>query len=173
MVFPALAHSFFLLGTNEEFGWRGIAQPLLQRKMSPFWAGITVGIIWATWHLPVFLFGGGVQYSAWPIVPFFGGVIALSVILTPMFNSARGSLLIAYLYHFQMMNPIFPDGQPWDSLIFGLAAVVIVVLNRRTMFKKGFGVTEVLYPEETSDLSGLEEDPETDEMVKSLLSTAG
>lgn len=172
-VFPALVQSLFLLGTIEEFGWRGLLQPLLQRKMAPIWAGLIVGIVWATWHLPVFLFGGGVQYSAWPVVPFFGGVIALSVILTPMFNSARGSLLIAYLYHFQMMNPIFPDGQPWDSLIFGLAAVVIVVLNRRTMFKKGFGVTEVLYPEETSDLSGLEEDPETDEMVKNLLSTAG
>jgi membrane protease YdiL (CAAX protease family) len=152
-VFPALVQSLFLLGTMEEFGWRGLLQPLLQRKMAPFWAGSIVGVIWATWHLPVFLFGGGVQYSAWPILPFFGGVIALSVILTPMFNSARGSLLIAYLYHFQMMNPIFPDAQPWDSLVFGLTAVVIVVLNRRAMFNKGYGVTEVLYLEEGSDRS--------------------
>jgi hypothetical protein len=142
--------------------------------MAPFWAGLIEGIIWATWHLPVFLFGGGVQYSAWPVVPFMGGVIALSVILTPMFNSSRGSLLIAFLYHFQMMNPIFPDGQPWDSLVFALAAVVIVILNRRTMFKKGSGFTEVLYPEETSEISGLEEDPETaDEMAKKAFSTAG
>ena len=75
-VFPALLQSLFLLGTMEEFGWRGILQPLLQRKMAPIWAGLIVGIIWATWHLPAFLFGGGVQYSAWPVVPFFGGVIA-------------------------------------------------------------------------------------------------
>jgi membrane protease YdiL (CAAX protease family) len=147
LVFPALAQGLFLLGTMEEFGWRGVAQPLLQRKLAPFWAGLVVGIIWATWHLPVFLFGGGVQYGAWSVVPFFGGVIALSIILTPMFNSARGSLLIAYLYHFQMMNPIFPDAQPWDNLLFGIAAVVIVILNRHTMFKKGAGVTEVLMPE--------------------------
>jgi hypothetical protein len=64
-----------------------------------------------------------------------------------MFNSARGSLLIAYLYHFQMMNPIIPDAQPWENILFGIAAVVIVILNRRTMFKKGAGVTEVLMPE--------------------------
>ena len=147
LVFPALAQGLFLLGTMEEFGWRGIAQPLLQRKLAPFWAGLVVGIIWATWHLPVFLFGGGVQYGAWSVVPFFGGVIALSIILTPMFNSSRGSLLIAYLYHFQMMNPIFPDAQPWDNLLFAIAAVVIVILNRHTMFKKGAGVTEVLMPE--------------------------
>ena len=146
-VFPALVSAFFL-GTLEEFGWRGIAQPLLQRKLAPFWAGLIVGIIWAAWHIPAFLLSG-VQYSTWSAVPFFGGVIALAVILTPMFNSARGSLLIAYLYHFQMMNPIWPDAQPWDNLLFAIVAVVIVILNRRTMFKKGTGVTEVLYPEET------------------------
>jgi membrane protease YdiL (CAAX protease family) len=147
LVLPALAHAFFL-GTIEEFGWRGVALPLLQRKLAPFWAGLVVGIIWAAWHMPAFLMSG-LQFSAWSAGPYFGGVIALSVILTPMFNSARGSLLIAYLYHFQMMNPIFPDAQPWDSLLFALAAVFIVVLNRRTMFTKGAGVTKVLMPDET------------------------
>jgi membrane protease YdiL (CAAX protease family) len=151
LAFPALFQSLFLLGTNEEFGWRGIVQPLLQRKMSPLLAGLIVGFIWAFWHLPAFLFGGGVQYGAWAVLPFFGGVMALSVILTPMFNSSRGSLLVAYLYHFQVMNPIFPDGQPWDNVISAIIAVIIVVLNRKTMFKKGSGVTEVLMPEENPD----------------------
>jgi membrane protease YdiL (CAAX protease family) len=145
-VFPALLAAFFL-GSMEEFGWRGIAQPLLQRKMAPFWAGLTVGIIWAGWHIPAFLLGGGLQYSAWAALPFFGGVIALAVILTPMFNNSQGSLLIAYLYHFQMMNPIWPDAQPWDNLLFGIVAVIVTILNRHTMFKKGSGVTEVLMPE--------------------------
>ena len=167
-VFPALVQGLFLLGTMEEFGWRGVAQPLLQRKMAPFWAGLIVGIIWATWHLPVFLFGGGVENSTWPIVPFYGGVIALSIIVTPMFNSARGSLLIAYLYHFQMMNPIFPDGQPWDNLLFGIAAVIIVILNRHTMFKKGAGVTEVLMPGREAEITS-----EADEVAKKSLSAAG
>jgi membrane protease YdiL (CAAX protease family) len=168
LVFPALAHAFFL-GTLEEFGWRGLALPLLQRKMAPFWAGLIVGIIWAAWHIPAFLLGGGLQYGSWSAVPFFGGVIVLSVILTPLFNSAGGSLLIAYLYHFQMMNPIIPDAQPWENLLFALAAVVIVVLNRRTMFKKGAGVTEVLMPERDSEITY-----EADETTKNSLSaTAG
>ncbi|MEJ2267382.1 MAG: type II CAAX endopeptidase family protein [Anaerolineales bacterium] len=168
LVFPALAHAFFL-GTLEEFGWRGLALPLLQRKMAPFWAGLIVGIIWAAWHIPAFLLGGGLQYGSWSAVPFFGGVIVLSVILTPLFNSAGGSLLIAYLYHFQMMNPIIPDAQPWENLLFALAAVVIVVLNRRTMFKKGAGVSEVLMPERDSEITY-----EADETTKNSLSaTAG
>jgi membrane protease YdiL (CAAX protease family) len=146
-VFPALVLAFFL-GTLEEFGWRGLALPLLQRKLAPFWAGLTLGIIWAAWHIPAFLLSG-TAFDAWSPVPYFGGVIALSVIMTPIFNSSRGSLLIAYLLHFQLMNPIFPDSQPWDSLIFALVALFIIVLNRRTMFKKGTGVTNVLMSEET------------------------
>ena len=166
LVFPALAHAFFL-GTLEEFGWRGLALPLLQRKFSPFWAGLIVGIIWAAWHIPAFLLGGGLQYGSWSAVPFFGGVIVLSVILTPLFNSAGGSLLIAYLYHFQMMNPIIPDAQPWENLLFALAAVVIVVLNRRTMFKKGAGVSEVLMPEREGEITY-----EADETTKNSLPAA-
>jgi len=168
LVFPAIAHYFFL-GTLEEFGWRGLAMPLLQRKMAPLWAGLTVGIIVAIWHIPAFLLGGGVEYGSWALVPFFAGVVAIYVIITPMFNSARGSLLIAYLYHFQMMNPIIPDGQPWENYIFAIVAVVIVVLARRTMFKKGSGVTEVLMPEHE-----IETTYEADEATqKSLSATAG
>ena len=168
LVFPALVQAFFL-GTIEEFGWRGIALPLLQRKMAPVWAGLVVGIIWAVWHLPAFLLGGGLVYGSWAVVPFFIGTIALSMVITPLFNSARGSILIAYLVHFQLMNPIIPDAQPWENYIFAIATVVIVFLNRRTMFKKGTGVTEVLMPEHESETTY-----EADEAAqKSLSATAG
>jgi hypothetical protein len=150
-VLPALALALFL-GPIEEFGWRGLALPLLQRKFAPFWAGLILGIIWAAWHIPAFLLSGTPQ-SDWSFIPYFGGVIAISVILTPFFNDARGSLLIAVLYHFQMMNPIWPDAQPWDNLLFIVIAVVIVILNRRRMFNRKEGVTDVLMPENGNDIS--------------------
>lgn len=102
-----------------------------------------MGIIWATWHLPAFLMSGSPQ-SAWSFAPYFTGVVAISVILTPLFNDSRGSLLIAVLYHFQMMNPIWPDAQPWDNLLFAIAAIIIVWLNRRRMFQHGSGITDIL-----------------------------
>ena len=147
-VLPALALALFL-GPIEEFGWRGLALPLLQRRFNPFWAGLILGIIWATWHIPSFFLSGTPQ-SSWSFGPYFLGIVAISIILTPLFNAARGSLLIAVLYHFQMMNPICPDAQPWDNLLFIAAAVIIVWLNRRQMFQKGAGVTDVLMPEESS-----------------------
>ena len=145
-VLPALALYLFL-GPIEEFGWRGVALPLLQRRFAPVWAGLIIGITCAAWHIPAFLLSGS-PMSDWSFVPYFGGVIAIYVILTPFFNVSKGSLLVAYLYHFQMMNPIFPDAQPYDNIIWMAVAVIVVWLNRRTMFRRGEGVTEVLMPEE-------------------------
>jgi len=156
-VFPAMAIALFI-GPIEEFGWRGLALPLLQRRFSPFWAGLILGGIWGVWHIPSFLIGGTPQ-SAWSFGPYFIGVVAISVILTPLFNAARGSLLISALYHFQMMNPAFPDAQPWDILLFIFAAVIIVWLNRRKMFQRGSGITDVLMSEESGDFSRLKVAP--------------
>ena len=143
MVFSALLQSLLLGPIGEEFGWRGLVLPLLQRRFSPFWASIVLGVVWAIWHTPAFLMSGTPQ-SGWSFGPFFVGLIAITVILTPLFNASRGSLLIAILYHLHMMNPIFPDAQPWDNFLFAIAAVVIVFLNRRQMFQRGSGVTDVL-----------------------------
>jgi membrane protease YdiL (CAAX protease family) len=131
------------IGPIEEFGWRGLALPVLQRKFTPFWAGVILGVIWAIWHIPAFLLSGTPQ-SAWSFGPYFIGVVATSVIMTSMFNATQGSLLIAVLYHFQAMNPAWPDAQPWDNLLFTLVAVIIVVLNHRQMFQHKDGVTDVL-----------------------------
>ena len=142
LALPALAHAL-LLGPIEEFGWRGLALPLLQRKYAPFWAGLILGILWALWHIPSF-FISGMPQTAWAAGPYFLGIIAISVILTPMFNSSRGSLLVSVLYHFQMMNPLWPDAQPWDNLLFVAVAVIVVWHHRHSMFRRGEGVTEVV-----------------------------
>ena len=55
MVFPALLQSLLLGPLGEEFGWRGLVLPLLQRGFSPFWASIILGVVWAIWHTPAFL----------------------------------------------------------------------------------------------------------------------
>lgn len=143
---PALALALFV-GPIEEFGWRGVALPLLQRRLAPLWSGLILGAIVAFWHLPAFFLSGTPQNS-WSIAPFFIGVVAISVILTPMFNAARGSILIAVLFHFQMNGPAWPDAQPWDTLVFVIVAAVVVLLNRRTMLTRDGAVTGVLMPGE-------------------------
>lgn len=132
-----------VLGPVEEIGWRGFALPILQRRLMPFWAGLILGIIWAVWHLPAFLLSGTPQ-AAWNFMPFFAGSVACSVILTALFNDARGSILLAMLFHFQMNNPLWPDAQPYDMYVFVVAAAIIVWLNRRTLFTRTNAVTAVV-----------------------------
>ena len=140
-VFLALALALFL-GPVEELGWRGLALPLLQRKYAPLNAGLIVGLIWAVWHIPAFLIGGTPQ-SAWDFVPYFLGVIAISVVMTALFNASRGSLLTAVLAHFQFNNPIWPHAQPWDTYLLAIAAAIMVWVHRDDMLQRGAGVTSV------------------------------
>jgi uncharacterized protein len=145
-VLPALLIAL-LIGPVEELGWRGVALPLLQRRFAPLWASLILGAVWGLWHLPAFLLSGTPQ-SAWSFGPYVVGVLALSVMVTPMFNAARGSILVPMLFHFQMNGPAWPDAQPWENLIFAIAAVLIVVVTRKTMLTKHNAVTEVLVPSE-------------------------
>jgi len=54
------------------------------------------------------------------------------------------------LFHFTMNNPIWPDGQPWFTLLISAVAVGVVVANRKTMLTKGAGETCVLAPTVTT-----------------------
>ena len=147
-VIPALALALFL-GPIEEFGWRGLALPLLQKRFAPFWAGLILGIIWMIWHIPGFLIGGTVQ-SGWAFAPFFVGGVAISLIMTALFNDSRGSLLLPFLLHFQLNNPIWPDAQPWDNFLLAAFAIIIVWLNRDRMFQRDAGITDILMPEKSN-----------------------
>lgn len=134
---------FAIKGPVEEIGWRGFALPVLQRKMSPLWAGLILGVIWGVWHLPAFFLSGTPQ-SAWSFTEFFIGTVALSLIATALFNASRGSILLPALFHLQVINPLWPDAQPYDTIPFVVAAVLVVWLNRESMLRKDGGETVII-----------------------------
>ena len=139
---PAL-FLMMIIGPVEEFGWRGVAMPLLQQRFAPIWAGLILGLIWGVWHLPAFFLSGTPQ-SSWSFLPFLIGSISVAVIVTPLFNASKGSILLPALFHWQLNNPAFPDAHPHDTIIFMSAAIIVVFLNRKTMFSKDGAVTEVI-----------------------------
>jgi hypothetical protein len=142
---PAMAIALFI-GPIEELGWRGVALPLLQRRFAPLWSALILGAFWAVWHAPSFLLSGTPQ-SAWSFGPYLFGVLALSVIITPLFHAAQGSILIAALFHFQVNGPAWPDAQPWENYLFAVVAIAVVILNRKTMLTRTNAVTDVLMPD--------------------------
>lgn len=85
-------------GGNEEPGWRGYALPYLQRSHDALTASIAIGVVWAVWHLPLFVLPGG-YYAGRPFHLYLPMVVSLSVLLTWQYNSTDGSVPVAMLFH--------------------------------------------------------------------------
>jgi len=81
---------------GEEPGWRGFALPRMQSRWGPTPASIILGVLWAGWHLPLFLIHG---WTTAPVWAFFLIVTGLSVIMTFGFNLSRGSVIVAIVLH--------------------------------------------------------------------------
>lgn len=88
----------FALIAGEEIGWRGFALPHLANRAGWLQASLIIGVLWATWHLPLFYMPGMPQYGT-PFLPYIGYTIALSVILSVLTLSTAGSVVIATLFH--------------------------------------------------------------------------
>lgn len=88
---------------GEEPGWRGFALPRLQARFHPLTAAGVLGVLWALWHLPLFLLEG---WTSFPVTLYVGLVVALTIVLATATNLARGSIMVAIVLH-----AIF-NGQP-------------------------------------------------------------
>jgi uncharacterized protein len=147
-----LAMSVFMLflGPVEEFGWRGVALPLMQRVAAPVWAGAIVGFIWAFWHLPAFFMGGTPQ-SAWALLPFLIGVTAVGVVMAVVYNKTGGNLLLPILTHWQLNIAFWPEAQPWENYLNLGLALLLLWVHRDVMFARDRGLTFVVPARHTAE----------------------
>lgn len=103
VVFPALGSAIGPLiagSVGEEIGWRGFAQPLLQKRLSLFWASIIIGVLWATWHLwPALAPGGPASMTLLDVVQTYVRLISTAIIYGWIYNRTGGSLLLVMLAH--------------------------------------------------------------------------
>src|SRR6266545_4850971 len=127
----------------EEPGWRGFALPRLQQRYRPLAGSLILGVLWALWHLPMFLIpgfaadNGGLSFSGLGV--FLLTALAFTVIMTWVFHPTRASLLLAILLHtsiniFQpVVNLLYPSQATTEvnGLIgFGVLALILVVMTR-------------------------------------------
>jgi uncharacterized protein len=119
---------------TEEPGWRGFLLPRLQSSYSPLVASLTVGVIWASWHLPLLLSDPTGQR---PPLQFFVLVVAQSVVYAWVYNATRGSVLVVILMHgstntiAKFLGPVLMGsvayGLWWSLAAFWCVAAVAVV----------------------------------------------
>lgn len=85
-------------GGQEEFGWRGVALPALQARFDALSASVIIGVIWAVWHLPLFVFDAP-GYTNQSFVLYSVLVVGFAIVFTWLYNSTDGSILLAILLH--------------------------------------------------------------------------
>jgi membrane protease YdiL (CAAX protease family) len=120
---------------TEEAGWRGVALPHLRARFGPLVAGVVLGVLWAGWHVPMFFLTGTRQ--TYPVPGFLVMVVAISVVMTWVWDHTRGSVLIAALFHAAMntgwavLNVLWGDLQLFWLCVAFTAVLAAVVAARQ------------------------------------------
>lgn len=129
---------------GEEIGWRGFAQPLLQKRYNLLWACLIIGVLWATWHSWPFFAPGGAG-DALTIIETYVRLIATAVIYGWIYVRTGGSLLLVMLAHaghniaVDLITPSLLSTTTVPLLIvilYALAAMVLIATQQRQFFGK-------------------------------------
>lgn len=133
-------YNLIFFGFGEEFGWRGFALPRFQARLHPITAAGLLTCFWALWHLPLFLYRPG--YTGMDVYGAMGWGISLltgSILLTWLYNSSKGSVLICAVFH-STIDIIF-TADIADKNINGYMGALITLWGIGTLFflkrKKG------------------------------------
>jgi membrane protease YdiL (CAAX protease family) len=116
-------------GYGEETGWRGFALPRLQHTHSALVASLMLSVFWALWHAPLFF--ALPTFMNMGIGGMFGWVMFMvtgSILLTWLYNSTRGSILILALFHGTLDIAINSPAPAALATLYGVLFTVLGVL---------------------------------------------
>ena len=145
---PALVAQVLTTGLAEEPGWRDFALTRLQNRHHPLVATLILGVLWAGWHVPLFLTPwGGPNAGAETIALFTVVALEMSVLITLVYNKGRQSVPLVMLLHCSINNfqsvawsEFFPgDDSRWlwgPALGLGLLSAIVIAATRG---KLGYG----------------------------------
>src|SRR3712207_1526298 len=94
-------YMMIFVALGEEVGWRGYALPALQARHGALVSSVILGVMWGLWHLPQF-FNPDTFYSNLPFGLWLAYIVPFAVLITWVFNSARGRVLVAMIVHAAM-----------------------------------------------------------------------
>jgi hypothetical protein len=131
-------------GPFEEFGWRGFALPLLQRHFSGLQSAIILGFFWMLWHVPGFfvetVMTGSMQGDiAIVLLRHFLGGIAVTIVMTVIYNGSGGSIPLMFLWHWLSNLPYPWEARTGISLMQSLLAMIVAIVLVLTLRRRYLG----------------------------------
>lgn len=109
MIIPTIIMGI-LAGLLEEFGWRGFFLPRILSRFHPLAAGLIVGLPWGLWHFVPAYWGVGSIYgsSFWLffLIADILNLTAYSILMAFVFNTIKGRIQLAILFHASMSASI-------------------------------------------------------------------
>lgn len=114
-----------LYGGNEELGWRGTMQPILQKRLPTLIATLITGVVWVTWHIPLWFIEGN-SHQGMSFVSFAILGIALSYWLSAIYD-VTGAVVFCMILH------------GWTNTLLGL-----LDLNENCVYNFAIGVLTVI-----------------------------
>lgn len=117
----------FIGGGNEELGWRGTMQPILEKKMVFPIATLITGIVWSIWHLPLWFIDGTTQQNT-SFLLFSIYAIFLSYWLACVYKKTNCVFYCAILHGLSnLLMSIFVIKVNW-ILVLGLIIMDIIAI---------------------------------------------
>jgi membrane protease YdiL (CAAX protease family) len=121
---------FFTSGPlQEEFGWRGYVVENLKNKYSALTAAVIAGLLWGSWHAPLFFANRSEPYYTNPAWGLMLTTLLVGIILAWIYINTKGSIFAAMLGHamFNWTNYVFPalDVDAAGLILFVLYFLVV------------------------------------------------
>ncbi len=136
ITFSVILSNIFFAGLAEEPGWRGYALPKMNQHFRPIISGITIGVVWAFWHLLFYVFGSR-DWSTFP--QFIFTVTVISCIYTWIYLKTKSiPLMIIFHVMHNLSNTVFIKyhNPLWGGIIYFAVLIIILLRDSRTLLNK-------------------------------------
>jgi membrane protease YdiL (CAAX protease family) len=159
---PAVPHDVALLllvpiagGVSsflEEVGWTGFAIPRLLARHRALIAGLVLGVLWGTWHIPINIWTQSPRFDTLAIITYLIGsgtsfvpLVAYRVLIVWVYVNSKGSLLLGWIMHWSFIAGLNVLVAPPSAIqvvqfyaVFTVAlwiivAIVVAIFGARTL----------------------------------------
>ncbi len=132
-------------GGLEEIGWRGMLQPLLEKRFSFIVSALIEGCIWSVWHLPLWLVPNTTQ-SSYDFIAFTLYCITLGLTLAAAYRlteciwaailiHAWGNTVFGGMYTLTALNNV-PAVKTF--IVYGVQIILILLILSIQKNRRGF-----------------------------------